>query len=437
MEEEFAKEELKLKRRAKKELIFNIISISLIIGCCIFYGLRLIKYYKIFNPKIEAKIEGLLSNTIPMKSDIVYNGAGLYHINGNYLYKGASVNNYIKYSNLLWRVVKINSDNTTEIILNDTINTLAWNKSITSYNKSDINSYLNNYFLPTLNKKLLTKTSICLDKVTNLSDITCNKMDFSNYVKLLDITTFLNSQTSDSYIADSDDILWFNDNSDDKVWHSNGLSISSSTSNNFYDIKPVVTLKNTIQLKSGTGTIDDPYIIENQKKDLAIGSYVKLGNDTWIIYNNENNKVKLILNKFLSNTHRFDNTSNKYNPESTNSLAYYLNTTYLNSLTYKNIIVDNDWYIGTYNYSYANTLKDKVTTKVGLYNIADLKFNNDLIGYNLLTPASNNSIYVLNDGLFESKVTLNRLIRPAISISETTTIISGDGTKTSPYVLEV
>ena len=63
-------------------LSFNILipmGIGLILGCFVFYGIRLVKYYKIYNPKLETGevLENLASNIIST-SQIVYEGDGLY-----------------------------------------------------------------------------------------------------------------------------------------------------------------------------------------------------------------------------------------------------------------------------------------------------------------------------------------------------------------------
>ena len=111
------------KRRLKKGIIqtvFCLTSIIFIIGCCIFYGSRLIKYYKIYNPKIEGgQTAELISNVLTHNTSIASSGDGLYRENGVYVFKGATSNNYIKYSNMLWRIVRTNVDGSIEIILND------------------------------------------------------------------------------------------------------------------------------------------------------------------------------------------------------------------------------------------------------------------------------------------------------------------------------
>ena len=89
-------ENKKVKKRKKKKIIkapkvqtiFCLISLLFVLGCCFYYGSRLIKYYKIYNPKSESG-ETLvnLASSIITGSSIVYEGDGLYISSGNYLYK--------------------------------------------------------------------------------------------------------------------------------------------------------------------------------------------------------------------------------------------------------------------------------------------------------------------------------------------------------------
>ena len=92
----------KKKKKPKKkyhlwEKILIIFSIIFIIGCFIFYGSRLVKYYKIYNPKIDDEKVELLMNAIVRNQTIVYEGDGLYRVSGMYAYKGENVNNYIRW----------------------------------------------------------------------------------------------------------------------------------------------------------------------------------------------------------------------------------------------------------------------------------------------------------------------------------------------------
>ena len=148
-------ENKKVKKRKKKKIIkapkvqtiFCLISLLFVLGCCFYYGSRLIKYYKIYNPKSESG-ETLvnLASSIITGSSIVYEGDGLYISSGNYLYKGLDVNNYILVDNMLFRIIRINTDKTIEIILDDYINKKEWDTDIKDFSESSLSKYLEDKF---------------------------------------------------------------------------------------------------------------------------------------------------------------------------------------------------------------------------------------------------------------------------------------------------
>lgn len=419
----------------KKELmgkIFRIASIVFIAVCIIFYGYRFIKYYKVFNPKLSSANEGLLSISVPKNSQIVIEGNGLYRLGGSYVYRGDVDNNYIMFSGMMFRISKITYGGTTELITDKTINYLSYDKTNVTFDKSNVNAYLNDVFLSKLNKDYLVETESCMDKIVDLTNITCNEKK-NMYVKLLDINSFLNSINETSYIS-NEELLWLSNINDNEVWHINGSNISSSEANSFYGIKPVITLKYDTVLLSGKGTIDDPYIIE-ENKDVKYGEYVKLDEDIWQIYDIKDNKLNLTLNDTLDKMYSFSYTKNEYDVEDTNSLAYYLNNTYLNSLTYKDLLLDNEWCTGKYDSNYKTVCEKTVKGKVGLNSINDIKYSNDLSMYYLLNGINDKDVYTFGDELSTSKYSLSKSIRPAIVINKN--IKSGKGTINDPYIVEV
>jgi len=424
---------MKKKRHYGKE--FRLISIVFIIGCCLFYGNRLIKYYKIFNPT-KSDISGLISVEIPKKNVLVINGDGLYFLGGSYVYRGEVKNNYIMFSNMLFRIIKINYGSSMVIALDKPINSLSWDKAYTTYDKSDLNKYLNDIFLAGLNKDMLTTSSVCLDKVTTLDNIKCESKLDNVYVKPLDLTTILNSTSESSFLYNEDQLIWLSNIGDNVIWHTNGTKLSTSNSKNIYDIKPVVTLNYNIKLLSGTGVITDPYIIEPASKTLKVGNYIKLGNDTWRIYEKNGSDIKLVLNDLLGKTSYFSQTKNNFDPKEINSLAYYLNNTYYDSLSYKDLIKDTTWYTGLYDGSYTSIKDKSITAHVGLLNVSDIKLSTALTPYYLLNAQDLERIYTYSNTLTSAKGTLSKGIKPVITIA-TRTIKSGDGTVASPFILEV
>ena len=409
----------KEKKPAKLwEKIFWGVSIAFILGCCIFYGKRLIHYYKIYNPTDPSgnKVQ-LLGDRITGKSEFVYEGSGLYNNETGYVYKGEVDNNYIVYNNLLWRIMKINTDGTMTVILEDSMTMLPWNDKATNYKESDIYKYLNNDFLNQLDKSYLVKYTYCEDSVENLSSISCEKKNSDSYVSLLDISSFLNTIVDKkTYLVDDwDNIFWLNNYSSDKVWHTNEVNVSQSDANNFYGVRPVVKLKSTIAYVSGDGTKDNPYLTEKEPS-LSLGSKVKLGDDTWIVYDTTNG-TRLMLAKTLDKTYRYDLDKLTYDTDSKSSLAEYLNTEYFDSLSYKDYLAEDEWITGGYSTSLDDIKKNKAKAKVGVPTLLDYQYDSSVTGY-FTTTNQEEYILVYDNPIHASKVTISRSIRPCIRLTD-------------------
>lgn len=430
------------KERNKKVYIFQVVfctlSVIMILFFSLFYGTRLIKFYKIYNPKTEdGEKVSLLGNSITSASILATSGDGLYRISGSYIYKGLEVNNYISYANSLWRIIKINSDGSLDIANDSYINVMNFDDEVTSYDKSDIRKYLNSYYLDTLDKSLITNVSVCNDLVNSLDTITCNETNSDDYVRLLGITEFLNSSSDGkSFLADNSNYIWLYNTNSKSVWNTSGNGVGTSNPNSGYLVKSVVRIKNSVTLISGDGTQEKPYKIEKESKKLGVGSYVKLDNDVWVVYEVNKDSIKLSLSKLLSNTYRYSSKTNLFDLSDTSSLAYYLNNTYLNSLSYKDKLLETTYNIGSYE-SYENISSKAISAKVGLMDVRDVKLNNidTESSYYIMTPGDTNYTYMVGSSLRQSKITISRNIKPAISIANSK-IESGKGTLTDPYVLE-
>lgn len=401
----------------KLQVPFCILSAIFILGCIVFYGYRFVKYYRIYNPKIDSGDGSvLLAKDIVGKSEFATDEEdGLFSSSGNYIYKGDVKNNYLKYNNMLWRIVRINADNSIDIILDDYITLLPWNNNVTSFTSSEIYKYINNEFLSLLDKELLNQTSFCTDKLSDLTSITCNEQDTTSYVKLLDVANFLNTvNKGKSYLVDTDEIFWLADYGDDKIWHTNGTNVSQSEVNSFYEIKPMVRLRNTITYSTGEGTIEKPYVVDKED-ELKVGSKVLLGEDTWIIYDNKDN-IKLMRSNVLEKQLEFDKEKLTYKDS---TLMTYLNDTYLNSLSYKDMIVENTWNIGEYKGNIYDIKGDVVKAKVGIPNLLDLHFDSKVKSY-FTSTINEERVLVYENPLRPGKVTTYRSVRPCITISKET-----------------
>ena len=416
------------KKKRLIENIFNVVSILFIIGCFLFYGSRLVKYYKIFNPKETELNGGLLSISIPKNSAIVTSGDGLYHIGGSYIYKGDVDNNYITFSGLNFRILKINYGSTIELVLDEPITSLAWNDTLVDYDESDLHKYLNEEFIKYLNKDLLTASNVCLDVTNEVSSKECENKLENVYVKTLDINTYLNTINEVSYINGQDDYIWLSNRNDTMAWHINGYNISTSFTNNYYGVLPVITLDMDVELISGTGTKEDPYRID-ATKDYSIGSYVELGEDSWRIIKSDDKTITMSLDGELDKLMAFGYTTN-FDPTLERSLAYYLNNEYYEGLSYKNIIIESSYAHGVY----TDTSKT-INAYVSIPTIIDPKFEISENQYYLINSFDENNMFVYSNNLSTCKSTLAKSIKPVITIAKDS-LKSGDGTLKKPYIME-
>lgn len=174
-----------------------------------------------------------------IKSQIVTSGDGLYQINDStYRYQGYNVNNYLKYNNVLWRIMEIN---------NSSIKIVSENV-ITSMKKSDVNNYLNNDFYESLNKDINKKIELLsINDVINSSLKDCK---IGNYINC----------PSKSYLVGN--ATWLMNTNEDNGWYlyTDGNIYPDSINNN-QDVRAVVYLNKNIKVINGMGTIDLPFTI--------------------------------------------------------------------------------------------------------------------------------------------------------------------------------
>ena len=409
---------MRSRKRVKKKAVqglFCLVSAIFLLTCIGIYGYRFIKYYRIYNPKVDSSDGSvLLAKDIVGKSEFATDeDDGLFSSSGNYFYKGDVKNNYLKYNDMLWRIVRINSDNSIDIILDDYMTLLPWNSSVVEFTKSDIYDFLNNDFLNKLDKDMLNKTSFCTDKISDLTNITCDDTNIDGYVKLLDVANFLNSVNSGkSYLVGDEEIFWLSDYGTDKIWHTNGVNVSQSAANLFYEIRPMVRLKNTTIYKDGDGTFEKPFEV-GKKEELKVGSKVQLGEDKWIVMDISDD-IKLMREAVLDKQVDFDLEKNVYKDS---KLMKYLNEDYLNSLSYKDKLVETTWSSGVYKDKISDMKSDSVKAKVGIPSLLDINYNSEVSLY-FTSIGQDDRILVYENPLRPGKPTTYRSVRPCIAISK-------------------
>ena len=431
--------------------IFCFISILFILSCCIFYGTRFAKLY-LQNRKVEIAEKNSLVKVLKENNET---NEDFKAVNGENYFTNKTANNYVLYSGILWRIIKLNSDNSLTIISDKAVTSLAYAKEM-KFDESYIFNWLNKtdkeysgIFESSVNSidTYLQKVTSCTDTLDELSNNPCEKLNTDNYFTLLSVVDYLNIGSKDSYLANGEYFYLSNDNSEGKIWYVDDEGKASlNPGNDIIGVRPVTNIKSNVDYVSGDGTKEKPYVLE--KEPGYLGSYVKLGNETWRVYQVNENDVRLMLNDYLKVNdnnlkYRYSTTNSYHNDTAVGSIAYYLNHDFLDSLSYKDKIKEVSWPNGYYNnsvkYDYTYSLKNTIQSKVALISIGDINIKPELNNYFTMTGASDKSsqVYIINEDkkLYIKQVGSELNVVPVISI-EKSLLTKGNGTSDSPYEME-
>lgn len=431
--------------------IFCFVSFIFLLSCCIFYGTRFVKLY-LENKKIENIEKNSLVKVIRENNN---ENENFKNINGSEYFINSSDVNYLLYSNVLWRIVKVNNDNTIMVISDSSLTSLAYGKEV-NFVDSYINKWLNyddskysGILEMNLNEKdnYLVKTVSCVDEIDELTNNDCINVNNDYYMSLLNVSDYVNIGNKDSFVVNGEYFYLNNTNKDKGVWYIDDEGkITTNKGTDIIGVRPVITIKSNIDYISGDGTKENPYIIDNNNG--LFGSYVKLDNQIWRIYQVNDNEVRLMLNDYLKVNdsilqYIYSNTSSYHDDYKKGSIAYYLNNNFLNTLSYKDKIKEVNWTNGYYgsssNYDYEEALDVSINSKVALISIGDIRLNNELSNYFTLTGTKNNSsmVYVINSSqkIYSKNIQNEVNVVPVISL-EKDLFTKGNGSYSEPFEIE-
>lgn len=237
-----------------------------------------------------------LTNKI-IEDSIVSSGDGLYKNGNEYIFKGEYPNNFVKFDDKEWRIVKINSDGSLKLLYTEKkVEKRVWDDRYNSSKESYVgindfsvsrildylkDSYENETYVSKKNMDLLVKHSWCIGKFSS-ENIPINSMDVCSetyddlYIGLLSadevLVPSLSTGCINLYDAEctnynyffSINTGWTLNSSSDKsyiVFSSNGGSVSSKNASLTSNVRPVVNVNSNVLYSSGNGTESDPYII--------------------------------------------------------------------------------------------------------------------------------------------------------------------------------
>ena len=238
--------------------------------------------------------------------NIVTSGDGLYKTTQyskdkqdvtRYIYRGEYVYNYVQIDDVLWRVVKINEDNTVTLIraglVKNELEKVTWDNrynidtkefdGISDFNASRIRRTLDKYyenFSDDLKTKLVLTTNCVGHRLRNDAkndgSIECSELADSTYVTLLPIYDFINASV-DENCKSINDVSCANYNyltkfsaswwtlTVNKNINTTAYVINSSPSrvdlNKSHYARMVITLNDNVIYTSGSGKKSDPYLV--------------------------------------------------------------------------------------------------------------------------------------------------------------------------------
>ncbi len=192
----------------------------------------------------------------------------------NGIYKGSDPDNYLKMNDQLWRILRSNEDGSITVISLEASSEEVWDESgNTNFDTSTIKTYLNSVFYTSLNSLSEFKTA---DFCTSYDGDTCQK-SVTVSVGLLTTEDYLNASNNlkcvtgseiecldGNYLADfskENGAEYMLDTSGSEVYIIDNGLISTSDTSQALNVRPVLTIDESVKLVGGTGTADNPYVI--------------------------------------------------------------------------------------------------------------------------------------------------------------------------------
>lgn len=448
----------KIRRRLKITSVLIALNILVLFVIVIFYLTRLIIYYnKEHNTEVESNL--IVDSIIEKRSYTDLDNGLIYDDNTKtYTFKGKVDNNYLEYSGVLFRILSVNENNEVKAVA-ENILTILYGNLKNGFEKSNINTWLNK---STINHsgifennlfdsdKLLINTTMCVDKINDLTKITCNKKNTQNKIGILSLNDYYVSGGKESFLNINDTYFLNTLNSEGANYYvtSTGDIALDNTNKKALGIRAVITISGSSEIISGDGSKEKPYNIETHEvkkiSDAYVGNYVEYSNLTFKIIDRDNDKVKIAQSEVVKENDKV--IFKKFGSDNTYSLnkdnvGYYLNNTYYKTLINNKYIVKNNWPTGQLNsetLNYVDTYKTSLSANVGMLSLGDMyidEVENIFLLSKGIGDAKMIDVISPEKNLFGDLVTSTYNLRPCLYLNSNLDIISGDGSEKSPFVV--
>ncbi len=427
------------------ELAFNIISLVIAIGVGIYFGGRSFYYYGKLAKMGEAD-NYTLNGSIKKNNQVVMDGDGLHQDTLGYYFKGNVFNNYVKFGNRLFRVIRVNNDGSVKLVTQDIVSEFMWGEN-SDYINSNLDNWLDKkdnvngsgvyYDTIPYPKDFLVKTNYSISKL-NGKNVVDSKDSLESYVTTLTIKDYNSANGKNSYL-NINKYFWLigNDENNNNLYVSEDGTLLEGNLYESYGIRPVITLKSDTPISSGSGTSNDPYIINQGEKTNLINTTVNLGNYSFVVFYDKDDIVKLVHNNYSADGMSYSRIGSTFNPLEVGSVPNFLNTEFYNILPNKEKLLDTIVYTGEVSsdtsLDFTNIYNSYVTSKIGMLNLFDYHIlGGDDYFLSNTTSTVGSMVYVYhNYGLLEEvEVSEKKRTIPVITLSK-----NDIDTSKNPYVV--
>ena len=403
---------------------------------------------------------------------------------------GTNPNNYIWYSGKMWRAVSINpSDNSVKLVTQWNISALPYNSSNnTTFNDSYMKQWLNDTsvdgFLGNLreyNKFIKTNSTwnaTLTEKTTKPASTTMIQATVGLLNAYEYTMSYKNATTKTGYLNNGL-FWWLLTPYDSKIVRHIDLDGNCFGNSPLYSYgaRPSINLKPEIKIISGNGSADNPYRLYGDNdtppsgtllSNRYSGEYIRFGtgkNNLYRIVSHENGtgtKITSAISLSEDSGYKTIAFGNDSTFSSSNTIGTFLNGEYLKNNSYLtseqvNMIADNTvWYLGRVgsgvsykltkykNVSTSELTTNTTTAKIGLLRLGELMSgqfdkNGNNASYWLLTPYVSplvRNTYFQGVGSNNNSSELYN-IRPTMNLKSNVIITGGDGTKNSPFTINL
>ena len=236
---------------------------------------------------------------------VVTSGYGIYKMDGEYVFRGEKVNNYVQLDNSLWQAVKVTEGGNVFLIrYGESYYSVPWdnrynneekyNIGINNYNSSRIKEALTGLYngdtsiekdpiLSSNDKAKLVAFDLCIakrsmDSVANYNAIECAEKVDNVKLGLLTVSDYIrasidnNCTNADSKSCQNYNYLngkveyWLVTANPADSFHAYSVSssgvIKNSFTNDYAFVRPVIQINNSTMINGGDGSLENPYTVK-------------------------------------------------------------------------------------------------------------------------------------------------------------------------------